>query len=247
VLGNVGTFVVASSDPAAVMHSKAALAKALHRQGLVQEAMRGGGDGLPLLRRVVAQTLAGISSEEQVLVFAERVWCLRYLAATLRERHGVEAHVADGSIKPAEFEELKRGFTAGEFPVLCLSRIGQEGHNLQNASVLTHLDLPWLPTGLEQRVGRAARSGSARGWVQTYIPYINYIKGGGIEHIVSVLAPRGGEHHQVLDSLEGLAASESTTATQLGQITGQVAEHRAELGWAATAARLRVAASVFGG
>ena len=109
-------------------------------------------------------------------MFGERVWCLRQLAATLRDRHGIEAHVADGSITRREFETLKRRFTAGEFPVLCLSRIGHEGHNLQNASVLCHLDLPWLPTGLEQRVGRAARPGAARAHVQTYIPYI---RGGG--------------------------------------------------------------------
>ena len=62
-------------------------------------------------------------------------------------------------VKPHEFEALKHRFTAGEFPVLCLSRIGAEGHNLQNASVIVHLDLPWLPSGLEQRVGRAARPG----------------------------------------------------------------------------------------
>jgi len=243
VLGNVGVYVDASVDPETLTHSKAALAQALVRQGLVHEAMRGGGDGLPLLRGVTAQTLAGVAAEEQVIVFAERVWCLRQLAHTLRERHGVEAHVADGQVKPAEFEELKRRFTVGEFPVLCLSRIGHEGHNLQNASVLTHIDLPWVPTGLEQRVGRAARPGSARGWVQTYIPYI---KGGGIEHVVSVLSPRGGEHHQVLDSFEGVAANESTIATQLGQITGQVADAKDHAGFAATAARLRVAASVFG-
>ena len=165
------------------------------------EAIRGGGDGLPLLRGVTAQTLAGVAGEEQVIVFGERVWCLRQLARTLRERHGVEAHVADGSIDPGEFEALKRRFTAGEFPVLCLSRIGHEGHNLQNASVLCHLDLPWLPTGLEQRVGRAARPGAARAHVQTYIPYI---RRGGVEHIVSVLASRGAEHHQILDSFEGV-------------------------------------------
>ena len=144
-----------------------------------------------------------------------------------RERHGVEAHVGDGQVKAAEFEALKRRFTAGEFPVLCLSRIGHEGHNLQNASVLTHLDLPWLPTGLEQRVGRAARPGAAKGWVQTYIPYI---RGGGVEHIVSVLAPRGAEHHQILDSFEGVRASESTIATQLGAITGQVADSKDDAG-----------------
>jgi hypothetical protein len=158
VLGNVGVFVDASVDPETLTHSKAALATALVRQGLVAEAGRGGGDGLPLLRGVTAQTLAGVAGEEQVIVFGERVWCLRQLARTLRERHGIEAHVADGSIDPREFEALKRRFTAGEFPVLCLSRVGQEGHNLQNASVLCHLDLPWLPTGLEHFVARDAVS-----------------------------------------------------------------------------------------
>ncbi|RKQ90846.1 helicase-like protein [Solirubrobacter pauli] len=243
VLGNVGVYVDASVDPETLTHSKAALAQGLCRQGLVAEAMRGGGDGLPLLRGVTAQTLAGIAGEEQVLVFAERVRCLRQLASTLRNRHGVEAHVADGSLTGRDFEALKHRFTGGEFPILCLSRVGQEGHNLQNASVLCHLDLPWLPSGLEQRVGRAARPGAVRGWVQTYIPYI---RDAGIAHIVSILSPRGGEHHQVLDSYEGVAAADSTVATQLGQITGEIAEHKDQAGYAGTAAKLRVAASVFG-
>jgi hypothetical protein len=243
VLGNVGVYLDASVDPETLTHSKAALAQALVRQGLVQKAMRGGGDGLPLLRGIVAQTLAGICGEEQVLVFAERVWCLRQLAGTLRERHGVEAHVADGQVQGPEFEQLKERFCAGEYPVLCLSRIGHEGHNLQAASCLTHLDLPWTPTGLEQRVGRAARPGSRHASVASYIPYV---RGAAMEHVVSVLAPRGGEHHQILDSFEGVPASESTIATQLAEITGQVAEQKAIDGWAATAARLRVAASVFG-
>jgi hypothetical protein len=64
-LGNVGVFVAASVDPETLTRSKASLAKALVRQGFVAEAMRGGGDGLPLLRGVVAQTLAGVAAEEQ--------------------------------------------------------------------------------------------------------------------------------------------------------------------------------------
>ncbi|MGA2929291.1 MAG: SNF2-related protein, partial [Solirubrobacteraceae bacterium] len=135
VLGNVGVYLDASVDPETLTHSKAALAQALVRQGLVHHAMRGCGDGLPLLRGVVAQTLAGIAGEEQVLVFAERVWCLRQLARTLCDRHHVEARVADGQVDTAQFEQLKAGFCAGEFPVLCLSRFGHEGHNLQSASV----------------------------------------------------------------------------------------------------------------
>ena len=62
VLGNVGVYLDASVDPETLTHSKAALAQALVRQGLVQRAMRGGGDGLPLLRGIVAQTLAGVSA-----------------------------------------------------------------------------------------------------------------------------------------------------------------------------------------
>jgi superfamily II DNA/RNA helicase len=141
------------------------------------------------------------------------------------------------------FETLKRRFIAGEFPVLCLSKVGQQGHNLQNASVICHYDLPWTPVPLEQRVGRAARPGSKHGYVETYIPYI---KGAGIEHVVGVITPRGAEQHSVLDSFEGVTASESTIATQLGQITADVAQSKEDAGYAATAARLRVAASVFG-
>jgi hypothetical protein len=79
--------------------------------------------------------------------------------------------------------------------------------------------------------------------VQTYIPYI---KSGGVEHIVKVLSERGGEHHQILDSYEGLTAGESTIAGQLGAITAQVASSKQQAGYAGTAARMRVAASVFG-
>ena len=65
-------------------------------------------------------------------------------------------------------------------------------------------------------------------------------------HRLDPLASRGGEHHQVLDSYEGVAATDSTVATQLGQITGEIAEHKDAAGYAGTAAKLRVAASVFG-
>jgi hypothetical protein len=54
-------FVDASVDPETLTHSKAALATALVRQGLVAEAVGGGGDGLPLLRGITAQTLAGVA------------------------------------------------------------------------------------------------------------------------------------------------------------------------------------------
>jgi hypothetical protein len=43
-----------------------------------------------------------------------------------------------------------------------------EGVNLQGASVIVHLDVPWTPAGLDQRVGRAARMGSAHACVHVH-------------------------------------------------------------------------------
>ncbi len=43
-----------------------------------------------------------------------------------------------------------------------------EGVNLQGASVIVHLDLPWTPAGLDQRVGRAARMGSTHAVVHVH-------------------------------------------------------------------------------
>ncbi len=43
-----------------------------------------------------------------------------------------------------------------------------EGANLQRASVIVHLDDPWTPASVEQRVGRAARLGSTHATVFEY-------------------------------------------------------------------------------
>jgi len=243
VLANVNIYLDASVDPETLMHSNAVLAQALVRGGFVQPAITGGGDGLPSLRGIVAQTLAAVSADEQILVFAERTRPLLQLSETLRTRWGVTAPVASGKLTEAEFEDCKRRFVAGEFPVLMLTPVGNSGHNLQNASGIMHLDLPWVQVALEQRVGRAGRLGSVNEAVQSWIPYVI---GGGIEHVVGILAPRGAEHHQLLDSFEGVDAADSTIATQLGAITREVADHKDAQGFDGTAARLRFAAAIFG-
>ncbi len=239
----MGVFVDASVDPETLTHSQAALAKALVRQGLVAEAIRGGGDGLPLLRGITAQTLAGIASEEQVIVFAERVWCLRQLARTLAERHGVEAHVADGQIKPAEFEALKQRFTSGEFPVLCLSRIGAEGHNLQNASVLVHLDL--AVAAVRPRAARRTRRSPRRRARLGADLHPLHPRRRHRAHRLDPLPPRRRAPRRAR-LVRGRRRQRVDRRHPAGAITGQVADAKHEAGYAATAARLRVAASVFG-
>jgi superfamily II DNA or RNA helicase len=55
-----------------------------------------------------------------------------------------------------------------EICLLITTDLLSEGVNLQDASVVVHLDLPWTAATLEQRVGRVARLGSRRSDVFVY-------------------------------------------------------------------------------
>jgi Helicase conserved C-terminal domain/SNF2-related domain len=57
---------------------------------------------------------------------------------------------------------------AERIDLLLTTDLLSEGVNLQEASVVVHLDLPWTPARLEQRVGRIARLGSAHERVHVY-------------------------------------------------------------------------------
>lgn len=69
------------------------------------------------------------------------------------------APVASGVRAPARAEQIY---------LLLATDLLSEGVNLQDASVVIHLDLPWTGARLEQRVGRVARIGSAAHVVCVY-------------------------------------------------------------------------------
>ena len=54
----------------------------------------------------------------------------------------------------------RRARSADALRLVIATDVLSEGVNLQHADTIVHLDLPWTPAGLEQRVGRAARIGS---------------------------------------------------------------------------------------
>jgi superfamily II DNA or RNA helicase len=58
--------------------------------------------------------------------------------------------------------------TAERVSLLMTTDVSSEGIDLQRASVIVHLDLPWNPARLEQRVGRARRLGSSHDRVTVY-------------------------------------------------------------------------------
>jgi hypothetical protein len=58
---------------------------------------------------------------------------------------------------------------AERIDLLLTTDLLSEGINLQDASVVVHLDLPWTPARVEQRVGRLARLGATHERVAVYI------------------------------------------------------------------------------
>ena len=112
---------------------------------------------------------------ERVLAFTERATTARAFFALMRSDVGVglltaqEARIASGRVSRdellARFAPSARGApmpVERERVTLLLSTdVSSEGVNLQDASVVVHLDMPWNPARLAQRVGRIRRPGGA--------------------------------------------------------------------------------------
>ncbi len=89
---------------------------------------------------------------------------------------GLGARVAGGRISRTEAIERFAPHASNRAPprqaeeinLLITTDLLSEGVNLQDASVVIHLDLPWTPARMEQRLGRIARLGSRHETVFAY-------------------------------------------------------------------------------
>jgi superfamily II DNA or RNA helicase len=89
---------------------------------------------------------------------------------------GTGARVAGGSIGRKEAIERFAPLASGRLPprrseritLLLATDLISEGLNLQDAAVVVHLDLPWTPARMEQRLGRSARARSRHQRVHSY-------------------------------------------------------------------------------
>lgn len=112
--------------------------------------------------QVVAQVLTEAGDEKAVL-FAMPVETVSVAARFIERTFGIRPAVIIGSQSGEErANELKRFLTPGGTQFLVSSRAGGEGLNMQVARRLIHLDVPWNPMELEQRIGRVHRFGSRR-------------------------------------------------------------------------------------
>jgi superfamily II DNA or RNA helicase len=135
--------------------------------------------GNDVARAQHVQRLRERHAESRVVVFTQFVHSARALFALLGPSGGVAlvtargARIASGTVTRSE---IVRRFgvrdDGGDYrtPVnlLICTDVLSEGLDLQGANVLVHLDLPWTPARLEQRVGRLRRIGSSHARVYVY-------------------------------------------------------------------------------
>jgi superfamily II DNA or RNA helicase len=153
------------------------------RAGLdrVRLSMRDGND--PDAARVEAlEQIRARHPEARVLAFSELASTVRAYWAGMRHHAHVgmltanDARIASGRLSRAELlarfapraQGAREPLPRERVTLLLATDLLSEGVNLQDASVVVHLDLPWNPARLAQRVGRVRRPGGPA-MIHTYL------------------------------------------------------------------------------
>lgn len=100
---------------------------------------------------------------EKIVFFAQPVETVTVVADILEQRYGQRPAIIIGNQSDDERRAEVDHFQADDgVRFLVSSRAGGEGLNMQRARRLIHLDVPWNPMELEQRIGRIHRFGSRK-------------------------------------------------------------------------------------
>ena len=106
---------------------------------------------------ILEDALAG--STAKIVVFSEWERMARLMAMELDER-GIRYEYLHGNVPQTKRNELiERFWDESDCRIFLSTDTGSTGLNLQTASILINLDLPWNPAILEQRIGRVYRIG----------------------------------------------------------------------------------------
>ena len=138
------------------------------------------------------------TSGEKVVVFSQ--WKrMTYLVARELEFRGVPFEHLHGGVPGEKRKALFDGFNNDpDCRVFLSTDAGSTGLNLQSASLLINLDIPWNPAVLEQRIARIHRMGQ-----KNKVSIINFVTQGAIEHrMLSVLDFKSALARGILDDGE---------------------------------------------
>lgn len=112
------------------------------------------------LEEILSERLA--HGDEKILIFSEWQRMLE-MVRDLAKEMGVGFAWHTGSVpQPVRRQEIRRFKDSSECRLFLSTDSGSVGLNLQAASVVINLDLPWNPARLEQRIARAWRKHQTR-------------------------------------------------------------------------------------
>jgi len=138
------------------------------------------------------------SSEEKVVVFSQ--WKrMTHLVSKELEFRGVPFEHLHGGVPSEKRKDLFDHFNNDpDCRVFLSTDAGSTGLNLQSASMLINLDIPWNPAVLEQRIARVHRMGQ-----KNKVSVINFVAQSTIEHrMLSVLGFKSALAQGILDNGE---------------------------------------------
>lgn len=102
------------------------------------------------------------SGDEKVVIFSQWERMTRLMAKEM-DAKGIRYEYLHGGVPSIKRKDLVNNFTdIPEIRVFLSTDAGSTGLNLQAASVLINIDLPWNPAVLEQRVARIYRIGQKK-------------------------------------------------------------------------------------
>jgi SNF2 family DNA or RNA helicase len=138
------------------------------------------------------------SSEEKVVIFSQWERMTR-LVIPILQQNGIGFEYLHGGVPGHKRGALYKNFSDNpDCRVFLSTDAGGVGLNLQSASYVINLDIPWNPAVLEQRVGRIYRLGQKKN-----VSVINLISLGTIEHrMLAVLKFKRGVASGILDGGE---------------------------------------------
>ena len=135
----------------------------------------------------VFETVIAPCQNEKIVFFAQPIETVTAFARFLEQATGQKPSLIVGGQSDAERDQEVRNFCRVDGPqFLVSSRAGGEGINLQVARRLVHIDVPWNPMDMEQRVGRIHRFGSRRDIIVDTL----VVKGSREEHAYRVARDR---------------------------------------------------------
>lgn len=118
----------------------------------------------------VISSLLQEDPERKFIIYSSSVVMADDVAAELSKQYDLERMIPDYDLLTGEDPDWIRFLHNHACNILVCDKSGEEGMNLQNLNaVIIHLDLPFAPNRIEQRIGRVDRFGNVDAVLSVYL------------------------------------------------------------------------------